>query len=68
MAGRNVTTTALGVVSFGGFMMSATSPIIVGVLYETWGFAAAMYYVAGLFALAAVIFLALPLRVPGQAD
>ena len=68
MAGRNVTTTALGVVSFGGFMMSATSPIIAGVLYETWGFSAALYYVAGLFALAAVIFLALPLRAPGQAD
>ncbi|MFQ6028861.1 MAG: MFS transporter, partial [Dehalococcoidia bacterium] len=67
-AGRDVATTALGVVSFGGFMMAATSPIIVGVLYETLGMAAALYYVAALFALAAVIFFVLPLRTPGPAN
>jgi len=66
-AGLNVATTALGVVSFGGFMMAATSPIVAGFLYQTWGIGAALYYVAGLFALAAVIFPALPLRAPGQA-
>jgi len=62
IAGRNVATTALGVVSFGGFMMAATSPVIAGVLYETWGIAATLYYVAALFALAAVLFFTLPLR------
>lgn len=66
IAGRDVATTALGVVSFGGFMMAATSPIIAGFLYETLGIAAALYYVAGLFALAAVIFVVLPLRAPGE--
>ena len=64
IAGRSVATTALGVVSFGGFMMAAASPVIAGVLYETFGIAATLYYVAGLFALAAVIFFTLPLRAP----
>ena len=64
IAGRNVATTALGVVSFGGFMMAATSPVIAGVLYETLGIAATLYYVAALFALAAVVFFTLPLRAP----
>ncbi len=62
IAGHNVATTALGVVSFGGFMMAATSPVIAGALYETLGIAATLYYVAALFALAAVIFFTLPLR------
>ncbi len=62
IAGRNVATTALGVVSFGGFMMAAASPVIAGALYETVGIAATLYYVAALFALAAVIFFTLPLR------
>jgi sugar phosphate permease len=62
IGGRNMATTALGVAAFGGFMMGAASPIIVGVLYETWGIPATLYYVAGLFASAAVIFFVLPLR------
>ena len=62
IAGPDLTTTALGVASFGGFMMAATSPVIAGTLYETWGIAATLYYVAALFALAAGIFLTLPLR------
>jgi len=62
LAGPGVATTALGVAAFGGFMMGAASPVIVGILYETFGMAATLYYVAALFALAAVIFFALPLR------
>lgn len=62
IAGRNVSTTALGVVSFGAFLMSAASPLIAGGLYETLGVAATLYYVAFLFGLAAAIFLLLPLR------
>ena len=42
-------------------MMAATSPIIAGAIYETVGFDAGLYYIAGLFALAAVVFALLPL-------
>jgi len=59
--GREVATTGLGVVSFASFLMAAASPLIAGVIYETAGFQAGLYYIAGLFALAAVVFALLPL-------
>ncbi len=59
--GREVATTGLGVVSFASFLMAAASPLIAGVIYETAGFQAGLYYIAGLFALAAMVFALLPL-------
>ncbi len=59
--GREVASTGLGVVAFAAFLMAAVSSIIAGALYETQGFAAAMYYVAALFAASAVVFLLLPM-------
>ena len=59
--GREVASTGLGVVAFAAFLMAAVSSVIAGALYETQGFAATMYYVAALFALAAVVFLILPM-------
>ncbi len=59
--GREVASTGLGVVAFAAFLMAAVSSIIAGALYETQGFAAAMYYVAALFAASAVVFLMLPM-------
>ncbi|MCH8989292.1 MAG: MFS transporter [Chloroflexi bacterium] len=61
VVGREVATTGLGVVAFASFLMAATSPLIAGAIYETAGFQAGLYYIAGLFALAAVLFALLPL-------
>lgn len=61
VVGREVASTGLGVVAFASFLMGAVSPLIAGALYETMGFAAAVYYIAALFAAAAVVFLVLPL-------
>ena len=62
--GREVASTGLGVVASAAFLMSAASALIAGGLYETMGFAAAMYYIAGLFVLAAAVFGSLPLSRP----
>ncbi len=64
--GREVASTGLGVVAFAGFLMAAVSSVIAGALYETWGFPSVMYYVAGLFAVAAAVFLALPVAARGN--
>ncbi len=61
MVGRDVASTGLGVVQSFAFLMSVPSPLIAGALYERFGFDAAIYYIAALFAVAAVMFLALPL-------
>ena len=58
---RDEATIGLGVVSFVSFLMAATSPLIAGAIYEISGFQAGLYYVAGLFAVAAVAFAMLPL-------
>jgi MFS family permease len=58
---RDEATIGLGVVSFVSFLMAAVSPLIAGAIYEISGFQAGLYYVAGLFALAAVAFAMLPL-------
>jgi MFS family permease len=58
---REVATTGLGVVSCISFMMAAPSPLIAGALYDYFDFQATLYYISGLFALAAVSFAFLPL-------
>lgn len=60
--GREVATTGLGIVNFSSFMMAAASSLIVGGLYEAVSVDAALYYIAGLFAVAALVFAILPLR------
>ena len=62
LVGREVATTGLGIVAFSAFVMSASSSLIAGGLYETVGVNAAWYYVAALFGLSAVIFGLLPLN------
>ena len=59
--GREVATSGLGVIAFISFLVSAASAIIAGALYELIGFDAAVWYIAALFALAAVVFAVLPL-------
>ncbi len=59
--GREVASTGLGVVACLAFLMSAASALAAGAIYETMGFTETMYYIAALFALAAVVFAILPL-------
>ena len=61
VVGQDVASTGLGIVASLGFLMSAAGALVAGAIYETMGFTAVMYYVAGLFALAAIIFAILPL-------
>ena len=60
--GKEVATTGLGFIAFIRFMMAASSSLIVGGLYEGVSVDAALYYIAGLFGVAAVVFASLPLR------
>ena len=60
--GRDVASTALGLTSFISFILSAASPLIAGALYEMVGMDAALYYVGGLFAQAALVMAFLPIR------
>ena len=59
--GNKVASTGLGIVNCVSFLMAVLSPIIAGALYETAGFAAAIYYIGSLFVAAALLFAALPL-------
>ena len=61
IVGRDVASTALGLISFASFCMAALSPLIAGGLYQSIGVDAALLYVAILFGVAAVLFAALPL-------
>ena len=61
VVGRDVASTGLGVVACASFLMGATAPLIGGALYESIGFDAAIYFIAALFAVAALIFAVLPL-------
>ena len=55
IVGRQVSATALGLVTFASFIMSAISPLIAGGLYQTLGMDSAMYFVALLFGVATLI-------------
>ena len=61
VVGREVASTGLGMLTFAEFLMSTFSPLIAGALYETAGFEATVYYIAALFAAAAIVLLVLPL-------
>ncbi|MEC9309117.1 MAG: MFS transporter [Chloroflexota bacterium] len=62
VVGRQVSATALGLVTFASFIMSAISPFIAGGLYQTYGMDSALYFVAGLFGIATVIMAILKLH------
>ena len=59
---RDVATTALGLTAFISFTMGAASPLIAGALYEFVGIEATLYYVGGLFGLAALLLALMPLK------
>ncbi|MDA0769248.1 MAG: MFS transporter [Chloroflexi bacterium] len=62
IVGRDVASTALGLTAFISFIMSAASPLIAGALYEFVGIEASLFYVGGLFGLAALLMALLPLK------
>ena len=62
VVGQGVATSTLGITSFTRFVIGAISPLIAGVLYREMGMAAVLYYVAGLYALAATLLMAIRLR------
>ena len=61
MVDKNVASTALGLSNSASCVLSALSPLIAGILYEFSGMDAAVYYLSGLFATAALIFAVMPL-------
>ena len=59
-----VVSTALGIASFFGFLLSALSPMVVGAVYEFVGVSAALYYIGSLFFVAAILLVPLKLTRP----
>ena len=62
IVGHRVVNTALGVLSLTRVLPSAMAPVIAGWLYQSYGISALFYFVAGIFALSAVVFVFLPLK------
>ncbi|MFC1886634.1 MFS transporter [Thermodesulfobacteriota bacterium] len=56
IAGNQVVTTMLGILSLTRFSMGAVSPLIAGALYQYAGMQATLFYVAALFVASAIIF------------
>ncbi len=61
IVGRRVSATALGLVTFVSFIMSAIAPLVAGGLYQSFGMSSALYFIAGLFGIATLIMLGLKL-------
>ena len=61
IVGHDVINTALGVLSLARLVPSVLAPIIAGWLYQNHGIDALFYFVAGIFAISAIIFTFLPL-------
>ena len=60
--GTNVSATALGIATFASFIMSATSPVIAGFLYQNLGMNWALFYVSALFGISGLMMVLIPLR------
>jgi sugar phosphate permease len=68
IVGLDVSATALGIATFASFVMSATAPLIAGGLYQSFGMAYTLYFIAALFAAGAVVLALLPLDSRGEQD
>ena len=62
--GGGVAASTLGVFSFSRFALAASSPIIAGWLFDTQGSEATFYFIAGLYLVATIILLLVPLAPP----
>ena len=61
IVGDRVAASTLGVFSFSRFVLAAASPLIAGKLYDEVGIEATFYYIAGIYLLATVVLLVVPL-------
>ncbi len=64
IVGEGVATTTLGSLSFARFVLSASSPIIAGFLYDNYSMDHVFYYVAALMISAALLLVFVPLKSP----
>lgn len=64
--GQGVAASALGVFSFSRFALSAASPIIAGKLFDSVGIESTFFYIAGIYFIATLILVVVPLAVAPQ--
>lgn len=62
IAGDRIATTMLGILSITRFVLGAAAPLIAGALYQYAGMQATLYFVAALFAVAALVFSGIDLK------
>jgi len=62
--GEGVVASTLGVFSFSRFALAAASPLIAGKLFDSIGIDATFYYIAGLYVVATVVLLLVPMATP----
>ena len=65
VVGEKVAASTLGVFSFSRFALAAASPLIAGQLFDAQGIEAAFLYISGIYLLATIVLLAVPLA-PSQ--
>ena len=61
--GQGVAASALGIFSFSRFALGAASPIIAGELFDSLGIESTFYYISGIYLLATLVLVAVPLTV-----
>ena len=62
--GEGVVASTLGVFSFSRFALAAASPLIAGYLFDSQGIESTFFYIAGLYVLATIILLLVPMATP----
>ena len=67
VVGEKVAASTLGVFSFSRFALAAASPLIAGQLFDAQGIEAAFLYISGIYLLATIVLLAVPLAPPQKA-
>jgi predicted MFS family arabinose efflux permease len=62
--GEGVVASTLGVFSFSRFALAASSPLIAGYLFDSRGVEATFFYIAGLYVLATIVLMLVPMAAP----
>ena len=65
--GEDVVASTLGVFSFSRFALAAASPLIAGLLFDSFGIDSTFFYIAALYVVATVILLLVPMAAPSHA-
>ena len=64
VVGEEVAASTLGVFSFSRFVLGAASPLIAGFLFDEFGFESTFFYISGIYLLATVVLLVVPMSAP----